>query len=431
MIGLTPSVRDLYLPAELGDPRLAPPSEAELVDLVNDRLCICEGNSSPETCTTEARIVHARYRPSVASAATYAVRDIHGLEHFVTYKAHLGDRAENRVVGGRYAEKVSAACAPLRPYALLPERMASLWVFPADPELRGAVRVLDTERTAAWIEGLGAVSPWTVRPHGTMVSLKRYEHSRRAIYRVRIGLDGDPGESYGREFGLRILPGECAAQSAIWRSQLAGQPLPIPRLVGHDPINGWILEEWMAGTSADSHDYSVMDHAMVSAASLHGAPIASGSHAGTKRRLAPMDLLNGIPGIQRVPDWLWRPLEVPANGWIHGDLHPDRVLLRGEGAALLGVDGLRPGAPEEDIASWAADALAQGGAGEVDEVIEELVGLYREAGGGEVERERLRALIAIELMERAASAIRDLQADALLRAARLVSMVTSVRTPGH
>lgn len=133
MMSASPTACDLYLPVELGDPRVAPPSESDLVDLVNDRLCRCEGPSEPVTCTTEARIIRARYRPSVATLATYAVRDIHGLEHFVTYKAHLGDRAENRVVGGRYGEKVSEVCDPLHPFALLPERMASLWVFPADP----------------------------------------------------------------------------------------------------------------------------------------------------------------------------------------------------------------------------------------------------------------------------------------------------------
>lgn len=185
----------------------------------------------------------------------------------------------------------------------------------------------------------------------------------------------------------------------------------------------------MAGVPAEDGDVSVGALALACAAQIHGAPLAPGGpsgQSGPRRRLAPMDLLNGIPGIHRVADWLWRPLELPATAWIHGDLHPGRVLIREGGAGLLGLDGLRPGAPEEDIASWAADVLARGHTADVEAVLGELAELYRGAGGARLDPGRLRAVTAIELLERAASAIRHLEADALLSAARLASIVASI-----
>ncbi|MGK0480714.1 MAG: hypothetical protein ACJAQ3_000679 [Planctomycetota bacterium] len=160
---------------------------------------------SPVTCTTEARLVDVRYRPSVATSATYAVRDIHGVEHFVTYKVHLGGRAENRVVGGRYADRVRKVCDPLLPYELLPERMASLWVFPADPELRGAVRALNSARTASWIGSLGLI--------GDRASSPALHRARRCEWVASRGVDGGGARGGWGCLGRGTRPGVCGPDS--------------------------------------------------------------------------------------------------------------------------------------------------------------------------------------------------------------------------
>ncbi|MFT5732448.1 MAG: hypothetical protein ACJA0P_001210 [Planctomycetota bacterium] len=434
MIGLTPYARDLSLPARLGDPGLVLPTELELVDLVNEHLhdVSAEGASGGVGLAQRAKVVHVRYKPGVAAAATYAVGLDGGAEHAVTYKVHLGDKAVEGEVGGRYAEQLVAASAPLRPFAALPDRDASLWVFPADPKLRGAVRAYDMRRTARWIDRLGVVEPWTVRLRPSVVTLRRYKHSRRAVFHVLAKLRGDNGARDVREFGLRVLPMVEAGRSVERRLALASLDLPVPRCVGHDPVAGWILEEWLPGKAAERTDLSVAPHALRCAAQLHQAPVASHLAPGTQRRRAPMELLQGIAGVETLPPHLGQPLDVPATSWIHGDLHPDQVLIQGSGASLLDMDALRLGAIEEDLASWAADMLAFDDSASLDAavVLANLQDLYRTVGGPSVDKARLRALTIIELFERAAAAVRRLEEGAFVHASRLVAVARSITGQG-
>ncbi|QDV08190.1 hypothetical protein Poly30_37260 [Planctomycetes bacterium Poly30] len=430
MIGLTQYARDLSLPAQLGDSGLVPPSEREILDLVNERLCARDDQTGSADLAVEARVVHVRYKPGVALAATYAVRLEDGGEHAVTYKVHLGDKVEDREVGGRYAEQLALACAPLRPFALLAERHASLWVFPADPKLRGAVRAHDMHRVARWIDRLGVAEPFTVRLRPSVLTLRRYKHSRRAVFHVLAKLRGESGARDVVEFGLRVLTSDAAARSAERRMGLAALDLPIPKCLGHDPVAGWILEEWLEGVVAERDDLLVAGQALRCAARLHRAPHAGvnvSSHGpAVSSRLAPLELLRGIQGADELPARFRAPLDVPATHWIHSDLHPDQVLIHGDGASLLDLDDLRSGAVEEDLASWAADAAALSTTLDADEMFGELVDLYREVGGGAVDLERLRALTCIELLERAAASVRRLESGALSRAERLLSSTNSL-----
>jgi aminoglycoside phosphotransferase (APT) family kinase protein len=123
---------------------------------------------------------------------------------------------------------------------------------------------------------------------------------------------------------------------------------------------------------------------------------------------------------------------VPATSWIHGDLHPDQVLIQGSGASLLDMDALRLGAIEEDLASWAADMLAFDDSASLDAavVLANLQDLYRTVGGPSVDKARLRALTIIELFERAAAAVRRLEEGAFVHASRLVAVARSITGQG-
>lgn len=423
MIGLSHYARDLALPAELGDPELVCPGEEEIVALVNEHL-IGEVSAG---LAEKAQVVHVRYKPSVASAATYSVTMDGGVEFAVTYKVHLGDKVEDRSVGGRYVETLTEACAPLKPFALLPERRASLWVFPADPELRGVVRAFDMRRVARWIEQLGVVEPWAVRRRPSVLSLRRYKHSRRAVFHVLAKLRGEDGARDVREFGLRVLPEDKATISSERRMSLASLDLPIPKCVGFEPVAGWILEEWLPGTSVEATDLSAAPQAFQCAGRLHGTPLpgamAMAMATEPRRRSADPELLRSIPGVDSDDPLLRTHVDLSTTHWIHGDLHPDQVLLQEEGASLLDLDDLRPGAIEEDLASWAADAVTvQNSPGAVEEVL----GLYRSHADLPVDGRRLQALTVIELLERAAATIRRLEVEALDRAARWVAFARAV-----
>ncbi len=102
--------------------------------------------------------------------------------------------------------------------------------------------------------------------------------------------------------------------------------------------------------------------------------------------------------------------------WIHGDIHPDQLLRRPTGAALLDLDCLRPGAPEEDIASWAADVIALDRRAEFEQASAPIVDGYTAAGGGALDERTLRAWVVRGLAERAAAGIRRLEVDAITRA---------------
>ena len=430
MIGLTQYQRDLSLPAQLGDPNLVLPSERELLELVNERLYRAPDVGNGPGCgqVLSARVVHVRYKPMVAAAATYAVQMNDGVERAVTYKVHLGDKVEDGEVGGRYADKLGDVCAPLLPFAPLPERRASLWAFPADPELRGAVRAFDMHRVARWIDRLGVAAPWTVRLRPSVLTLRRYKHSRRAVFHVLAKLRGEEGARDVREFGLRVLPADEAAQSAEARAELGHLDLPIPKCVGHDSVAGWILEEWLPGQVAGRSDLTVAPDALRCVALLHRAPVKGSTRSAGRIRRAPVRLLEGIEGVDRIPFRFTESIEVPAARWIHGDLHPDQVLLQEGGASLLDMDALRLGAVEEDLASWAADALVFGESAEVgvEGCLGELVALYRSVGGVAVDADLFRTLTAVELLERAASSVRRLELEALQRARQLVSLAISI-----
>ena len=430
MTGLTQHARDLSLPAQLGDPYLVLPTASELVEIVNERLLRAPSGSGdpPSARALTATVVHVRYKPAVAAAGTYTVQMDDGMEHAVSFKVHLGDKTEEGEIGGRYAEKLADACGSLTPFALIQELQASLWVFPADPKLPGAVRAFDMRRVARWIDRLGVAEPWTVRLRPSVLSLRRYKHSRRAVFHLLAKLRGEDGARDVREFGLRVLPTSEAGRSAKARAQLASLDLPIPKCVGHDPVAGWLLEEWLPGHVAERSDLSVAPHALGCAAQLHRAPADCGKNAGTSVRRVPIELLKNVEGVDAVPARLMQSMEIPASRWIHGDLHPDQVLLQDGGASLLDMDALRLGAVEEDLASWAADEFAFRESAEFDRhaTLAQLAELYRSAGGVAVNAGLFRTLTAVELLGRAASSVRRLEAGALQNARRLVSLANSI-----
>ncbi len=423
MIGLTHYDRDLELPGKLGDERLIPPSESGLTDLVNEHLLRAENSAGPDLQAVSSEVAHVRYKSRVAIAATYAVRLNSGEQRAITYKAHLGDKGQQRLVGGRYASKLAEDCSPLRPFAYLEERGASLWVCPADPELRGLIRAFDMRRTARWIDRLNVEPGWVMRVRASTLELKRYKYSRRAVLQVVAKFRCGESDRRTRGLGLRVLPPAIAAKSIAQRALVADFNLPIPRLLGWDESAGWLLEEWLPGTPSDRDDLSITPQAMACVVRLHRSPTVGLAARESRTQAAPVALLGAFNKQASLPAWLSNPVEVPSTARIHGDLHPDQVLIDGAQSSLLDLDSLRYGSKEEDLASWIVDGIALRNECGVDFLIGSTVEQYRTAGGDQVDEPLLRMLVAVELVCRAAAGVRRLEQGAIRNASRLLDQV--------
>jgi aminoglycoside phosphotransferase (APT) family kinase protein len=129
------------------------------------------------------------------------------------------------------------------------------------------------------------------------------------------------------------------------------------------------------------------------------------------------------------------PPPVPRNEerWIHGDFHADQMLVDQENGRvrLIDLDALRPGECAEDLASWIADRLSLRPDASIDEACHELCLGYAEGGGRLPSRARIDALVADELVLRAAAALRRLEQGALEKAARCLDRARSLAANGR
>ncbi|MEZ5973834.1 MAG: phosphotransferase [Planctomycetota bacterium] len=114
--------------------------------------------------------------------------------------------------------------------------------------------------------------------------------------------------------------------------------------------------------------------------------------------------------------------------WIHGDFHPDQVLL-GDAPRLLDLDDLRPGAPEEDLAQWIVDHIVAGA--DPREAREQFQAAYRAAGKAPIAPALLHRLLVATLVERAAACVRRLEVHAEERAREWVDCATRLWEAGQ
>lgn len=155
----------------------------------------------------------------------------------------------------------------------------------------------------------------------------------------------------------RAVAAALIAHEQSWLANLADRlalPIPVPYRVGA-PARGypwrWSVVPWLSGTPADQHEphasqagsfaaflrsLHVPAPAGAPANAMRGVPLSQRA-AGIEERMRRLERGTGLitPRIWRVWDEaLSAPLDVPST-WLHGDLHPRNVLVRG--GAISGI----------------------------------------------------------------------------------------------
>lgn len=433
MTGLKAHRRDLDLPARAGEADLSPPSGAAFAATAGALLA-----RAGAPAVAGAELAYARWKPGVSATAAYAVAFADGDTRWASWKRYRGDKAEHVAAHFRADEHEEAAADRLRPFARDPASGAFLYGFPADRVLRGGGRALDVQRTARFLRGAAAFAGANLRWHRSRATALRYKPERRAVLALDLAIrtGSGPDGLAVRRLGVRVLPVEHAERVAARRAAAfgafgGGRGLA-PRLLAHEPAAGILFEEWID-----------LEPAAASPAAA-GAALAR-LHALNCAEADPPDRGAPAPCPEFALDPHLRaafarvPLVEAENGpraWIHGDCHADQFARpRGQsgadGAILLDLDELRPGALVLDLASWVADALAESPARSLASAGAELREGYCSAGGAWPAEAELRSAVARALVDRAAAAVRRLEAGAVPRALELLLRARDVAPRPH
>ncbi len=414
MSGLKQYGRDRELPAQLGDAQLGLPQDDELVALVADHL-IAKGGPAPQ----EARWIFARWKPGTAVLGCWTLTFDDGCERLVSLKRYSSSRASEVADSFRVNDHMREAAAPLIPFAHLPELAAVLTSFPVDRALRGAARVVDLRRTGRALDEAGLWPGQVFRRRSSKLELLRYKPERRAVLaldvKLKVRSEGGSHPAGERRLGVRVLEPSIARRVVAHRGLCP--PGLLPELLHSEPTTGLIFEEWVQGTPIASEDFS---HATAS------AEVLARLHAGRAEapptctdRVGSLQLLGRIPGLAERAAEVAQAPAVHSSVWIHGDFHPDQLTSTEHGLRLLDADDLRPGAPEQDLASWLADHLEHEEQLSLQAAASPLFAGYGKALQ-QLDLELLRGLVAEDLIARAAACLRRLQEDAVACATRLV-----------
>jgi len=417
-MGLRERVRDPGLPARAGEPHLAPLAPDRLLELVTACM-VRPGAEAPRS----ARWDYARWKPGVSMTATYALAYADGSEEIVVGKRYAdGKERTLRDRPGRASleERIDALCPRLLPRVVRVEEGLFLFTVPADRVLRGLPLFLDVKKLASTITRAGIAPAGTVRRRKTALTLLRYKPERRAVYKIDLRLRTEDKRRVA--LAGRVLPPAGAERVAAARAalQAAGAGALVPPLAGQNLAQGYLLEPWLELVTFEPDAFGHAREAAAVLARLHALePPAElrpprGASTSDLSKLFRVDArLGRLAGPRRAAP-------VPAGArraFCHGDFHPDQVARLGEGGSwcLLDLDLLHAGDPTRDLACWIADWVIESGR-DAAEGARTLLDGYRAAGGAVPDERHLWALVATELVDRAASTVRRLEEGAVERA---------------
>lgn len=420
MTGLRNYTRDGRLPARFGDEDLCLLEEDEVLRLVREHM-----SEDHAKVFTSAELVHARWKPQVSSAATYVLSKQKGRTRTLTVKRYATAKAADIAATHRpdpFALKALAKVG-LRPFHADPAGRLCAFTYPADRMLPGLPRSLDRKRATRLLEELLGLDELTLRRHSTKLELLRFKPERRAVLLLRtVQREGE----LEKHFILRVHPPAVAAAAARSRASCAGlaeQGLG-PRLLGCEERTGTLLEERLEGEAPAPDCFEHAEQMGCLLARLHALPCPSTDARPTPPQTEKevSDWFRFAPELQRSSLGL---SDLPPPGrttWVHGDVHPDQILIDGQGTArLIDLDGLALGDPQVDLASWIGDHLAQAADVGFEDAAAPLLSGYREAGGSPGETARLVLLVAHQLALRAAASLRRLEIGAPERAHSLLA----------
>lgn len=392
--------------------------EGDLLRLVCE-LLIPEGGEPP----TSVHWSHARWKHGVAAAATFCMGWADGFESWVTWKKHLSGKASKHASSIVGTEWRATSEQRLLPGAILPDG-AYLISFPSDRVLPGLERAFDDKRTVRWIKQLDLFHPADVRRRRSSFIALRYKPERRAVLVANLSLKYPDGRREDRRIGMRVHPPEETMRiESVRRSLRPCQGLRYPKLLGTDPEVGILLEEWVSGSAPPEGSFEHVELVGAALAGLHRLLPPAGEMPAVSPELGVLRVLDIDLAVEA--DRLLRTIPL-ARGHvlIHGDLHPDQWLLDDEGVVMLDLDALRPGEPEEDLASWLADVHLAGGSLEGQR--ERLLAAYKAAGGPGINTFRLDQLLLRQIVIHASSTLRRMEANAEEQVRNLIEFALSL-----
>lgn len=432
MTGLRHYERDFSILALAGEADQAPPEPPRALARVRELLA---GAQRDEVISAQLDFV--RWKPTVALTATYIVALADGSERYVTWKRYRGDKAQHvRASFEPDADEVACA-APLLPYAVDPENGAFWFVFPTDRALEHVGRIFDMKRTLRVFRALPEYAARDLRWRRTRLEVVRYKPERRAVLAVHLVERLGERNRIKHRAMLRLLPLEHAARAVENRRACFGSSESgVPRLLGHDPDSGAIIEEWVdlealpPTAVLDDQHQARAGRALAALHSRYLPPEVTAASSSLEFEVSG-DAIDAFALETRLSDLFVRCLlrtpslaiERAALTWIHGDFHADQVAIakRDEATILLDLDELRVGPPIVDLAAWQADAFVENGARAPS--CDALLSAHRAAGGPSVDPVALAHATGFALMERAAAAIRRLERGALEKALRCLDRV--------
>jgi len=425
--GLRSYTRDGRLPAQFGDEALCLLEEDEVLRLVREHL-----SESHARTYTSTELIHARWKPGVSSAATYILSKSKGRSRTLTIKRYATSKAADIAASYRpspFAEK-KLAKAGLKPFYADPAERMCAFTYPADRMLPGLPRALDRKRATRMVEELLGLDDMTLKRHATKLELLRYKPERRAVMLLEtVRREGDLSE----RFLLRVHPPAVAAAAARSRASCAtiGEQGLGPRFIGCEERTGTLLEEMLAGRAPapDCFDHAEQMGALL--ARLHALPCPTNDAAAASAREEVADWFHFAPELQHSALGLSDLAPRSTTSWIHGDVHPDQVLIDELGnARLIDLDGLAVGDPQVDLGSWICDHLMETDEVGFEDAAAPLLAGYRNAGGRPGETASLVRLVVHELALRAAASLRRMQVGALDRAHDLLERARALGAEG-
>ena len=432
MSGLRSYERDAAPLAAGEDAALAPPREDELLALVRQNLT--RPGAMPPTA---ARWVYARWKPAISLTAGFELDYADGERRFVSWKRYAGGKALELL--GRRERPIAPDVADERllEHTVLAESGAHLWAPPFDRELPGLERASDLRRTKRWFIEQGLFSGLAVRSGSSHATLLRYKPERRAVLRLDLRLRPvEGGPKTAEVLGARALPPAQAQRIArarrVWQTTPASAVTP--RLLACEERVGVIYEEWLDVETCARDAFDLAHDAGSLLARVHAERAPAIEPADAHGIGSAVELLSTQPQLRsRALSIAIAPRDaLERTAWTHGDFHPDQLARsRSDGALrLLDLDRLGPGNALDDLASWVADHLSEHPEAGLREAASDLLSGYAAAGGRLPAMEDLALGASEGLVQRAAGALRRLEAGAVAKASRLLDQARDLAPKG-
>ncbi len=362
---------------------LASPDDAKLPQLVEamDEVAMAEvlqrnlvpAATQPHMC---CKIRHVKYKPGKKCLICYHLTPMVGAQDPAIYSAIVYPLGESV---SRYRKAVVAAGRDAPIWHI--ESLAMIvWAFPYDRKL-GSLPLLTSPATLQnrvlpdllrRSHGVG----WEVVSAGSAVVHYVPEHQCTIKVDMRIKRRGSAAAQrltlYGKSYYNGAGEHTCAVMQAIQQgagTTLTAQPL------AYQPDYRTLWQRALPGKPLLHTDFSARQNAenlrkaVVAIARLHRLPIQSETRIDQLTMLGRLGqvhaMLRGMrPSCKSTLDVVYTRLfeSLPKQAFeqaatLHGDLHPQNILIDGEQAFLIDMDSVALGPPLADIGSWCAAML--------------------------------------------------------------------------